>query len=204
MEDYMNKVIVTMLCIIIILGAVFTAIVIFESNKSEISQLEETKIANENIVDDCTEEYEQLEKAKLLEANSNEEKTSPNCAFIFKVLYNGCGHTTIQYSNIPENMVNKTKQELKNEYNQYNIETFSSKEVSFIKNIEGECGEHFLVKENEGKIAIYKVDENEKESLYEQTEISTDYLTDTDKINIEKGIKIYGRQELNQLIEDFE
>lgn len=200
----MNKVIVAMLCIIVILGAVFTAMVIFEGNKSETPQLEEAKIDNENIIDDCTEEYEQLEKAKLLEANSKEEKTSPNCAFIFKVLYNGCGHITVQYSNIPENMVNKTQQDLKNEYGQYDIERFASNEVTFVKTLEGECGEHFLVKEREGKVTIYKIDEDEKESLYEQTEISTDYLTDTDKINIEKGIRIYGKQELNQLIEDFE
>ena len=30
------------------------------------------------------------------------------------------------------------------------------------------------------------------------------YLTDTDKIEIQKGIRVNGIEELNQLIEDFE
>lgn len=200
----MNKVIVIMLCTIVILGAMFTACFIYEKKQNNISELEESKISEENILDDCTEEYHQLESAKILEVNSNEIKTSPNCAFIFKIYNEKCAHTSMQYSNIPENMVNKTNKEIEKEYADYKIEKFTSNEVTFIKNSEGECGEHFLVKENQGKIAIYKLDENNKENLYEQTEIATDYLTDTDKINMENGIKVNGKQKLNQLIEDFE
>ena len=42
------------------------------------------------------------------------------------------------------------------------------------------------------------------EKEYEVTDISTEYITDTDKINMKNGIKVNGKQELNQLIEDFE
>ena len=36
------------------------------------------------------------------------------------------------------------------------------------------------------------------------TDIATEYLTDTDKVEMEKGIEVNGKQNLNQLIEDFE
>ena len=33
---------------------------------------------------------------------------------------------------------------------------------------------------------------------------TSDYLTDEDKLQIENGIKVYGKEALNQAIEDFE
>ncbi len=37
-----------------------------------------------------------------------------------------------------------------------------------------------------------------------ETDIATEYLTDTDKIKMEKGIRVNGKQNLNQLIKDYE
>ena len=45
---------------------------------------------------------------------------------------------------------------------------------------------------------------SESEKEYEETDIYTEYLTETDKNNIQKGIYVNGKQNLNQLIEDFE
>ena len=59
------------------------------------------------------------------------------------------------------------------------------------------------IKEKDGKIAIYKIEQNNKETLYKETEIAIDYLTETDKIEIKNGIRVNGKQNLNQLIEDF-
>ncbi len=60
------------------------------------------------------------------------------------------------------------------------------------------------MKDKEGKVVIYKLLEDGTENEYEVTDISTEYITDTDKINMKNGIKVNGKQELNQLIEDFE
>ena len=51
----------------------------------------------------------------------------------------------------------------------------------FYWKMSGECDEHYILKENEGKINIYKINENQQEELYETTEISVDYLTEEDK-----------------------
>ena len=60
------------------------------------------------------------------------------------------------------------------------------------------------MKDKDGKVVIYKLLEDGTENEYEVTDISTEYITDTDKINMKIGIKVNGKQELNQLIEDFE
>lgn len=200
----MNKVIVTIICIIVILGAMFTAIMISKPNDNEIANTNTTKVADENILDDCTEEYEEMENKEMLEANSNEEKISPNCSFSLKTYYKGCKHTKNEYLELPDEIVNMNKQELQNKYNEWSIEKFASNEIILYKEADGECGEHYLVKEDKGKVVIYRILEDGSQREYERTEISIEYLTDTDKTNIEEGIKVNGKQELNQLIEDFE
>ena len=61
-----------------------------------------------------------------------------------------------------------------------------------------------VVKDNEGIVTIYEILEDGSQKEYEVTDISTEYLTETDKINIKNGIKVNGKQNLNQLIENFE
>ena len=46
--------------------------------------------------------------------------------------------------------------------------------------------------------------ENGEKELFEKTDISIEYLTESDKINMKDGIRVNSKQELNQLIEDFE
>ena len=200
----MNKVIVAMICIIVIIGAILTGIFLFQPKEEFTQEETQTKVAEEEILDECTEEYEQMQQGNMLETNSDEEKISPNCSFTLKQYYEKCGHTTRQYSNIPEELVNKTREKLQESYPDWEIKTFASNEIVLSKKMEGECGEHYVVRDTEGKVTIYQVTESGQEIEFEQTEISTEYLTETDKINMENGMRVNGKEELNQLIEDFE
>lgn len=200
----MNKVIVTMLCIIVIIGAMFTAFVLFKTDDDDSPKKVETKVAEENILDECTEEYEQIEKKDMLEANSEEEKVSPNCSLTTKTYYKGCEHITSKYRNIPEELVNKTEEQVKEKYPDYEIDKFSSNAIELYKELEGECGEHYIVRDKEGQVIVYQIEKDGTEKEYEKTDITTEYLTETDKLTMEKGIRVNGKQKLNQLIEDFE
>ncbi len=200
----MNKVIVTMLAIIVILGASITAVLIFKpSQKQQINVEQVEEVSQEEILDDCTDEYEGMQE-DTLKANSEQEKTSPNCSITIKTYYKGCGHTTSQYSNLLEEDVNLTKDEIEQKYKEYKVEKFSSNEIILYQEKEGECGEHYLLKDKEGMITIYQILENGDEVEIETTSVSIEYLPEADRINIENGIKVNGKQALNQLIEDFE
>ena len=203
---YMNKVILVMICIIVIIGAMFTAIMIFKPNKNEtVQNVTTTKVSEEEILDDCTDEYEQMQENQILEeTSSNEEKISPNCSFTIKTYYKKCGHTISEYSNLPEGLVNLNKEQLQEKYPNYEIEKFASNEIILYQEKEEECNEHYIVKDKEGNVVIYKILEDGTNEEYEVTRIATEYLTDTDKINLKNGIRVNGEQELNQLIEDFE
>lgn len=64
--------------------------------------------------------------------------------------------------------------------------------------------ESFLIKELDGKIIIYKIEKSGEEVLYEKTEISTEYLPNKDRVALKEGIRIQGKEKLNEYIEDFE
>lgn len=197
----MNKTIMTIIAIIVIIGAIIIGVQICKPNKEQEDII--TKVSDEKIEDDCTDEYQEIQE-EMLQANSTEEKISPNCFITMKKTYNKCGHTTSEYIAIPKELVNKTKEDLEEKYAGWTIDKFSDTQIVISKKEEGECGEHYIVKDKEGKVVIYKLLEDGTENEYEVTDISTEYITDTDKINMKNGIKVNGKQELNQLIEDFE
>ncbi len=61
-----------------------------------------------------------------------------------------------------------------------------------------------MLKEKDGNIAIFKLDQNNNQTFLEDTEIATEYLTEEDLEKIKQGIIIYTKKELNKTIEDFE
>lgn len=205
----MKKTFILIILFTVIILGITAGTYIFISNENK-------KTGNNNVEDvinkvsdkvqkDYTRELNELNKLdNSLETNSNEEKISPNCLVILKRHYDKCGHTTNEYIDIQENLVNKTQDELEEKYPNWEVEKFSSGEIILYKEYTGICDEHYILRQKDGKIVIYKIDENGQEKLYETTEIAIDYLTDEDKENIKNGIKVNGKEELNQLIEDFE
>lgn len=200
----MNKLIITMLCILVAIGGIISAIILYQPETGNNNEILIREIAQEEILDECTDEYEKMQEQEMIEANAIEEKISPNCFITEKTYYKKCGHTTNKYVELPKELVNQTKKEAQEKYPDYEIEKFESNNIVLYKEKEGECGEHFLVKDNEGTVTIYQILENGTKKEYEATDITTEYLPETDKINMHNGIEVIGKQELNQLIENFE
>ena len=199
-------IIVAIICLLVIVGAVYAGITINKKKEENISYMQNTEVTkvSEKVTDECTEEYEEMENEKLIETNSNKEKISVNCSLTLKKYYKQCGHTISEYKEIPEELINKTQEELEQEYENWKVEKFSSNEIILYREFDGKCGEHYVLRDKEGKIVIYQKLDTGEEIEYEKTEIATDYLTDTDKMNIKNGIEVNGKQNLNQVIEDFE
>lgn len=204
----MKKSWLIILVLAIIVIGIITGVYIYNRNKKIGKNIvdNEINIVSETITDECTEEYEKLEEqAKLeIETNSSEEKISPNCLITLKRYYDECQHTINEYLDIPKDLVNGTESDLQKEYPNWEIQKYSNNEIILYKEFNSNCGQHFVLRDVGGKINIYKINENNEEELYEKTEISVEYLTETDKIEIQNGIRVNGIEELNQLIEDFE
>ena len=202
----MKKVWIIGLIITIIIIGIILGIFIYNNNANNNKQNSivenEINIVSEKVTDECTEEYQNSEKE--IETDSQEEKISPNCLLTLKKYYEECNHTINEYVDIPQDLVNGTEEDLKNEYPYWQVEKYSSNDIILYKEFNSNCGQHFVLREDNGKITVYKINENNEEEVYENTEISVEYLSETDKIKISEGIKVNGIEELNQLLEDFE
>lgn len=204
----MKKSWIIILVLAILIIGIIAGLAIYKKDEKSKNNIVENEIntVSEKVTDECTEEYEELEEqAKLdIETNSSEEKISPNCLIILKRYYNECQHTINEYIDIPQNLVNGTREDLEKEYPNWEIQRYSSNEIILYREFDSNCGQHFILRNDNGKITIYKINESNEEEVYERTEISVEYLTETDKIEIQNGIRVNGIEELNQLIEDFE
>ena len=72
------------------------------------------------------------------------------------------------------------------------------------KEIDEFCKEHYVLKEKDGCIAVFNIDENNNEELERITDISIKYLEEEDLARIKEGIFVYTKKELNKTLEDFE
>lgn len=202
-----EKLIVGIICLLVLTGAIFT-VVIISNNKSDNNQGQNIIISQVPVTDECTEEYELIAKQeeKVQEVSSGDDKISSNSALILKKYYKACGHTINEYVEMLPELVNMTQDEIDEKFIEWELIGFSSREITLFKEFEGTCGEHFRLREENGNVIVYKILEDESEQIYEKTEISTEFLPETDLLQIksEKGIEVFGIEELNKVLEDFE
>lgn len=183
--------------ILVVIAGVLVGLFLGNSGKtSDLESESETKLASN---------LQSIENEMKIATTSNIEiKTSPNCLFVFEVYYKQCEHTLTEKKEILPDCVNKTEEELQDKYKEWKIKEFTNTMVTFYQEKDEICDEHYVIKDNDGYVAIYKVDSLGNETLKEKTEIVTTYLPDTDKNRLKEGIKVNGQEELNATIEDYE
>lgn len=196
---YMKNKYMYIIYVIIFILAIGIGYLIYNANSHKTNELVNT---TNNLI---TEELNYTVKNDIsITTVSEEEKTTPNTLLILKKEYENCGHTIKEYVEIPADLVNLTKEQIQKEYNNWIVEEFSEDEVILSKEIEGSCNQHYVLREKDGKIAIYNITDLGKEELKEITNISIEYLTEDDLLRLNGGIMAYGQEELNSIIEDFE
>lgn len=196
----MNKFKIAIISICTIILLIITTAVVYENIKYDKIAKEENKITDECVYEHKNEEDEINE----IEVSEIEAKISPNAKLIIKRYYKECGHTAEEIKKVTNDMVNKNKEEMEKLYPDYNIEKFLNNEIILEKEEEGQCNEHYIIRDENSNIIIYKVLNDGTEEVYQNTGISTEYLPETDRINLKSGVKVFGIENLNSIIEDFE
>ena len=155
-----------------------------------------------NVLSDYT--VQENTKISTLETLVEEEKTTPNTLMIYKTYYTKCKHYVQEYEDIDASLVNCTESKLQERCRDWKIDQFSKEEVELSKEEEKFCNQHYKLKLENNVIVIYSVDEEGRETEYEQTGITTEYLTQEDILKLTTGIYIYGKENLTSTIEDYE
>lgn len=152
----MKKWIYVIISVIIIILAIWAGINLFKEDGKEKQNTNnngdfESNIVEENIANDVI-----LNEVSV--SSVEEEKVSPNAVLILKKVFEECGHTSKEYAQIPEEFVNLSEEELKEKYDGWELEKFDPNEIILTKQVVGTCDEHYLLKEKDGIIAVYKID----------------------------------------------
>ncbi len=149
------------------------------------------------------ENVESGENDVVVETIKSEEKISPYAKLVIKKHFSKCNHITVNIVDVPKELVNLPKSELMKKYTGWKIEKFSTDEIILSREIEANCEDHFVLKEKDGSIAVYSELTEDKMNLVEVLSVNTDLLSEVDKENLKEGIRVYGKQELNSIIEDY-
>lgn len=202
MEVSMKKAwLIAMIIVLLFIIGIFTGIYSYHQQNAKDSNPKGTsQLAQEENTQIGT-----IKPANLtVETASNQTKISPNCILTKKQYYQDCDHLIKKQEIVPEYLVNKSEEELKQAYPGWTIEEFSSDQITLYRESAGYCDQHYVIRENNGVLAIYTLDVAGNEIWKEDTDIQTMYLTPTDLEKVREGMKAIGDEELNSILEDFE
>ncbi len=191
----MRKIWIIVLAILLLIIGIVFGIYFYNNNKTQDSNTNNKQLAILKTED---------EEQNIVSTSSIEERTSPNAIILKKQYFTGCDHIIKTQVDIPQELVNKTKEEVQNYFIGWSVDDFSDKEITIYQEKEGICNQHYLVKEHNGVLGIYTLDENGNATLKEDTEIQTKYLPEFDLQRVKQGIEAIGDMALNTVLEDFE
>lgn len=190
---------IVILLIVAIITGFFVGVHLYNKEKSK-KQLE-NDIQNVVVYDNKVNNTNTVE----IQTSMSEEKISINTEVVEEIYYVQCDHLIKTLRKDMKSLVNMTKEELAKKYPKWEIKEFSTEKVTLYKEEQGFCNEHYLVKDVDGIVTIYNMDNEDKiNEIIKTTEIETKYLTETDQEDLKEGIKVYTQQKLNKLLEDFE
>lgn len=171
-----------------------------QNNNGNVEPIQDVVIKK---VQGKNEEENNSGEEKIVEVVRTEEKISPYAKLVIKKKFSKCNHTTVSIVDVPKELVNLPRKDLEEKYSGWEIEKFSSDEVILYREIAANCEDHFVLKEKDGNIAIYNETDEDEMNLIEMLSVNLDLLSEEDKNKLQEGIKIYGKDELNSLIEDY-
>lgn len=118
-----------------------------------------------------------VEKNEKIAVNTSEEKISVNTIIKKVTYYSNCNHNIELIIKDKKKYINMTKEMLQKEFPDWEIKEFNRDNVILYKEEDDFCNEHFLVKDEDGYVTVYTIDNNENIlELLDKTNISTKYL----------------------------
>lgn len=176
-------------------GGVSDTDIINNERLAEIKQLEKVeKLKNNN----------ELESNELVATSASSMKISPNASVTEKRYYKKCDHLIREVKDIPVGLVNQGEEIVRSYYSNWKVEKCSNNEVVVYKEFEGICDEHYVIKDNNGVLAIFVENDENIQEWQEDTSIETQYLPEKDIEEFKVGVKVVGKTKLYSFLEDYE
>ena len=196
----MSKRSIIILCIVvtvIILG-IFIFFIGRAYERKEIKLDASEEIVKENDLKNST-------NSNFVETSSKEKTTvSPSAKIEMTQYYEECGHVVKDEYKVPSSIVNMSEEKVKEYYNGWDVQFFSSDSIKLYKIKEGICNEHYVIRDVDGYVNVFVLNKSGEEILFRATDIMCKYLSENDKESLKNGISVVGKSNMETTLEDFE
>lgn len=133
---------------------------------------------------------------------------TPNTFIEERISYTACGHVLTKVKLVDNEFINMTKKEFTDYFNDFypnqKLIAFSASNIVIGVTKNHLCENHYVVGEDDGMIAIFKINENGERIL---DKVFSDYpislLMEIDQEKIIEGIIVDSEEELSDILENF-
>ena len=161
----------------------------------------DTTVIAKTVINDHNED----EVSIYTETNSN---VKYDIELVYEDDYTLCGHkienSEIIYDTTLQELKEQEMDKQKEEEKEYEIKEESKDRLVFYRKVDQNCPNHFNVKLEEGVIVIYNVVNDTVNTVYQEIDISQELIRPEMLEELNVGIKVDSKEELNLIIEDLE
>lgn len=151
---------------------------------------------------------DEIDDNEDIEIVHEENRITPSTVIEERIHYKVCDDIPTVENNAPVELVNMTKEELV-EYLESNspevrLVSFSSERIVLWSEKDQLCTNHFIIGEENGKIAIFKIDD-EGEKVLDKVflEYPINILRPIDQEKLREGIRVNSEEDLSDIIENY-
>jgi hypothetical protein len=115
-------------------------------------------------------------------------------------VYMSCGHEGVGEGPVLSDIVGLNEKQLMEKYPQWRVDEFKPDKVVLIREIGGYCPNHFVIREDNGMVAVYDT----AGKLLRDTGIPLDILPGIVQDQIKEGIVVNSQEEVNAILENLD
>lgn len=135
--------------------------------------------------------------------NITVEKITPSTKMVYEYLYKEDNITETVEDVPPYFLIDLTRNDLEANFKDWQVKSFSGREVVLQKALEGESIQHYIIGEYEGYIGVFYEKDINGSNIKEITDIPLESLPKEEQEKIKNGIKITGKRELIKFLESY-
>lgn len=190
----------TMLALFVILGGTAGYLWTGHAIKQQQEQEEQKVVPLET---EETEANAQPSPQPSTPVTAEEETITPSTKMVYQYYYPSDDVTETAEEVPPYFLVGLTRNDMETIYREWELLSFSPKEVVLRRTVEGNSHERYIVGIRDGFVAVFYEEEQNGVSLKEQTNIPVSSLDKAEQERLAEGILVVGKDQLSQVLQDY-
>lgn len=190
--------------LIIFAVCIVTSVISFFSTLYFVNKKEQLELeANDSILSEPILKTAIDEETKRTVSTSVNSKITPSTKMVYQYYYPEDDVMEEQEDVPPYFLLDLTFKDMQKLYNNWQIISFSEKEVVLRKTMEGESEQRYVVGQQDGYIAVFYAKEKNGIGLHELTNTPISSLSEGEQERLNEGISVTGEEKLSKILEDY-